>query len=273
MTEIAKLIACFASIPVVYHRFPGSELSPRPPNLTAAFREILGSDFWKMAVPAVLYTIQNNLLFVALANLEATLFQVLYQSKVLTTALLMVLLLGRRLTWWKWGSLFLLFLGIVLTQLKGTNVSRSSTHQNAFKGLLAVLTCAISSAFASVYFEKVLKSASVSIAVKNIQLSGFSIVLAMFVYWFLEKRTLDSFFNGYDSAVWVLVLTQAAGGLIVALVIKYADNILKGFATALAIVLGGVVSFFLLDFSPTLPFLFGAILVVASVGLYGLPER
>ena len=46
---------------------------------------------------------------------------------------------------------------------------------------------------------------------------------------------------------------QAFGGLIIAAVIKYADNIIKGFATSLSIILSSVVSYFVLnDFSPTL---------------------
>mgnify|MGYP002785286521 CR=1 FL=1 len=36
------------------------------------------------------------------------------------------------------------------------------------------------------------------------------------------------FFYGYDAFVWFLVAQQSLGGLIVALVVKYADNILKG---------------------------------------------
>ena len=44
---------------------------------------------------------------------------------------------------------------------------------------------------------------------------------------------------------------QALGGLVIAAVIKYADNILKGFATSLSIILSSIVSYFLLqDFSP-----------------------
>ena len=45
---------------------------------------------------------------------------------------------------------------------------------------------------------------------------------------------------------------QALGGLVIAAVIKYADNILKGFATSLSIILSTLISYFLLqDFDPT----------------------
>ena len=43
------------------------------------------------------------------------------------------------------------------------------------------------------------------------------------------------------------------GGLIIAAVIKYADNIIKGFANALSIILSSLVSYFVLnDFNPNL---------------------
>eukprot|EP00978_Attheya_sp_CCMP212_P042169 scaffold252569_cov51-Attheya_sp.AAC.2 len=37
--------------------------------------------------------------------------------------------------------------------------------------------------------------------------------------------------HGFHGWVWVLVLLQAGGGMLVVAVIKYADNVLKGLAT------------------------------------------
>ena len=49
-----------------------------------------------------------------------------------------------------------------------------------------------------------------------------------------------------------LLPPQALGGIVVAAVIKYADNILKGFAAAMSIVFSSFISYFLLgDFYPT----------------------
>lgn len=52
-------------------------------------------DLLKMAVPACLYVVQNNLNYVAISNLDGPTFQLLYQLKILTTALFSVLMLKR----------------------------------------------------------------------------------------------------------------------------------------------------------------------------------
>lgn len=59
--------------------------------------------------------------------------------------------------------------------------------------------------------------------------------------------------SGVESADMFCVFpSQALGGLVIAAVIKYADNILKGFATSLSIILSTLISYFWLqDFEPT----------------------
>ncbi|CAB3405732.1 unnamed protein product [Caenorhabditis bovis] len=76
--------------------------------------------------------------------------------------------------------------------------------------------------------------------------------------------------QGFDWAVWVTVGINAFGGLVVAVVIKYADNILKAFATSVAIVLNCIASYFLFDFRPTMLFVFGAAGVIAAVFAYSI---
>lgn len=79
----------------------------------------------------------------------------------------------------------------------------------------------------------------------------------------------QGFFYGYDWAVWSAVLLQSLGGLLVAVVVKYADNILKGFATSGAIVLSCIISMYFFDFQLSAQFVIGAALVISSVYLYG----
>lgn len=43
-------------------------------------------DLAKVAVPSFLYVIQNNLQYIAISNLPAEVYQILYQLKILATA-------------------------------------------------------------------------------------------------------------------------------------------------------------------------------------------
>ncbi|KAJ2738807.1 hypothetical protein GGI20_006217, partial [Coemansia sp. BCRC 34301] len=61
----------------------------------------------------------------------------------------------------------------------------------------------------------------------------------------------------------------AFGGLLVAVVVKYADNILKGFATSISIVLSCLVSVWLFDFHITKAFCLGTALVIFATFMYG----
>ncbi|KAK9763466.1 hypothetical protein K7432_009817 [Basidiobolus ranarum] len=243
------------------------------------------SDINKMVIPSGLYAIQNNLLFVALSNLEATSFQITYQMKILTTALFSVILLGKRLSRQKWFSLILLMVGVILVQLPAATKSVSATideeeatilsMQTPLIGLIAVIAACLSSGFAGCYFEKMLKRSATSMWVRNIQLGIPGTVFSLVAMLINDGKAIsvEGFFQGYDLLTWIVVLNQALGGLLVAVVVKYADNILKGFATSLSIIISSVVSFYLFNFHPSPQFALGALIVISSTFMYGRPEK
>lgn len=108
---------------------------------------------------------------------------------------------------------------------------------------------------------------------RNVQLSLLSIPFGTATY-LIKEGVENNLLKGFDGFVWYLVLLQAAGGLIVAVVVKYADNILKGFATSVAIVISCVVSMYLFDFKLTVQFTIGTLLVIGSIFLYGyIPKK
>ncbi|CAF4349687.1 unnamed protein product, partial [Rotaria sordida] len=130
------------------------------------------------------------------------------------------------------------------------------------------------SGLAGVYFEKILKSNDVSVWICNIQLGIFGIIFGTITMYLSDGPEVKEkgFLYGYTNMVWTATLVQSVGGLIVALVVKHADNILKSFATSAAILLSCIVSIVLFDFQLTLLFTLGAALVIFSIFLYSKPE-
>lgn len=312
--EILKMVLCLAFF---WYERKCTSFSQYWQNLSAA---VWQPDTIKLSVPAALFTLQNFLIFVALANLDVMTFQMLSQTKLLSAAIFSVWLLHRKLNSTQWLSLVILTLGVILAHVNSkmqigafvsknlpnvfggnqnsnnnndvpTRISSTTSPTSSSVGVgsnggvvnfswLGVFACVISglsSSFAGVYFEKVVKTSPPSLAVRNIHLSLFGIPFAIFsmivLDCFREGFSEFSFFRGYSPIVWLLVATHAVGGLLVAAVVKYADNILKGFATAIATVLSGVYAAIFWQYLPTFEFVLGCTAVFASVILFHVAEK
>lgn len=285
LNEVIKLSisATVALYDVAKNLPPGT---PATTLFSTLFSSVFAGDSWKLAIPAALYTLQNSLQYVAVSNLDAATFQVTYQLKILTTAIFSVIMLGRVLSIKKWAALGLLMAGVAIVQLPGPEPAaqeskaaeakrwlqaiarRSATYEgigeeekqmNKQVGLMAVLIACALSGLAGVTFEKILKQSSstkqASLWIRNCQLSFWSLFPAFFIgiLW-VDGAAIakDGFFVGYNPVVWTAIGFQAAGGIIVALVIKYADNIAKNFATSLSIIVSCVASAYFFDFVITL---------------------
>ncbi|CAM1323041.1 SLC35A2 (predicted) [Pycnogonum litorale] len=268
VTEIIKLICCTIVI------FLNEERS-----LSKAFSVVrqhtVGNcmDTLKVAVPSMIYYIQNNLLYVGVSHLDAATFQVTYQLKILTTAILSVIMLKKKLFSHQWISLVFLFGGVSLVQLLQINsgkMDNTATKQQPIIGLSAVIVACCLSGFAGVYFEKILKGSSVSVWIRNVQLSVIAIPFGLVGLLVSDFETVrdKGFFFGYNSLTWSIIMLQAMGGLLVAVVVKYSDNILKGFATSLAIIVSCVISIYLFDFQLSFQFVSGTSLVMVATFLY-----
>ncbi|KAI1637903.1 nucleotide-sugar transporter-domain-containing protein [Biscogniauxia mediterranea] len=341
LTEVIKLAMCltFAIYDV------SRSLAPSTPA-TVIFEQIynlvFSGDSWKLAIPATLYTLQNTLQYVAVGNLDPVHFQILYQLKILITAVFTVTMLGRAISPKRWIALVILTVGVSIVSIPSTDpkdgsfmlhdmtdhffprsvhelgqitngmgevareltkrgldgladvgdvlTKRSATYegieedQNATPamsysiGLSAALAVATLSSLTGVYFEKVLKdsSTSVSIWIRNIQLSFYSLFPALVVGIIFkdgQEIVQHGFFDGYNWVVWTLILLQAFGGVLASLCINYADNIAKNFATSISIIISFLFSVWFFSFKVTLTFLLGTTLVLTSTFLYSGPDR
>lgn len=187
-----------------------------------------------------------------------------------------VIMLKRTLLAQQWTALVLLALGVALVQLTGaSDTGVNMSEQNRFVGFAAAIGACVLSGFAGIYFEKILKGSDISVWMRNVQLSFLSLPFGLMTCFVQDSQAVvgKGLFYGYDLFIVYLVVLQAGGGLMVAMVVKYADNILKGFATSLAIVISCVVSVYLFDFIVTFQFITGASLVIASVFLYSYKPK
>ena len=221
-------------------------------------------DSLRILVPALLYVVQSNLLYFAIGRLDPVTYQLTGQLKILTTAFFTVIILRRRFTSSKWISLLLLTTGVTMVQLRqmSPHAEAHSNHIDVW-GQLAVLAAAITSGFAGVYFEKIIKEPAgrVNVTDKNDAHDAVAVIdsptlsglvlnnlrLACFSAFFAAsgmalaygRGVFIHFFEGWDALVWFIVINSALGGIIVAITIKYLDNVVKGFAMSCSIVLAG----------------------------------
>ena len=185
-------------------------------------------------------------------------------------------MLGKEINKRQWLALILLFIGVAIVQLDSATengANQDLSTQNQFIGFGAVILSCCSSGFAGVYFEKILKGSQVSIWTRNIQLGLFGFLLGLMTALFKDGPEIlsNGWFYGYDIFTYLVIGNAACGGLLVAVVMKYADNILKGFACSISIIVSAVFAVFLFNFEITGMFCGGTVLVMGAVYIYSLP--
>ena len=286
---LAELLKASVSLAVLLlsrrqHSSPPAPPAPAPAPAPAA-RGKTSETSWlraqarecaRLSVPSALYTVQNTLLYTALAHLDAPTFQVTSQLKILSTAACARVVLGTRLGARKWAALAVLSLGVVVIQLDqpaGGELQQEAARgkQDRTTGLLAILLASLSSGLAGCYFEYVLKSANTSkegqppppasLWARNLQLSVPSLLFALVGVTLSSpssssrdvgpgggvgtggastttttSTTIESLLEGFDTLALAAVSNHALGGLLVAVVVRETDSVAKGFATSLAIV-------------------------------------
>mmetsp|Transcript_31645 Transcript_31645/g.78842 ORF Transcript_31645/g.78842 Transcript_31645/m.78842 type:complete len:273 (-) Transcript_31645:466-1284(-) len=184
----------------------------------------------KVAIPATLYTIQNNVIYAALSHLDAVTFQITYQLKIVASLISTRLLLGGRVSRARWASIVLLTAGVILVQLSMLNGSdaqdSSEWSKNHLVGLLGVLLACGCSGLAGAVMEALLKSKEVPISKRNLQVAAVSLLLQAvhIVTNDFSKIAADGFFQGYTPVVWSMVVLDSVGGLLVSFLLKYTSN-------------------------------------------------
>ena len=139
---------------------------------------------------------------------------------------------------------------------------------------MSALLAAGLSGFAGVYLEKMFTSGSTSLWTRNVQLCLFAIPLQIFavVQWDGDVVAQNGLLQGFRASTLAVVTVQVGGALLTAFVIKFAGNVLKTFATVLALLCTCSISTFLFDFNPTVLFHVGVTITALSICMYAYPS-
>lgn len=222
----------------------------------------------KMFILSLIYGLMNILSYIALRNVSAGIFTICAQLKIFTTATFSTMMLEKNYSSVKWRALLSLVIGVLLFSeptwnTVGTTRSRDDGH--ALIGIAAVLIEVTLSGFASIYFEKVIKTDAEQLNIweRNFQLGLGSV--PVYIVFILQEGGGDAgYFGGWSFVTFVLGCIGAGGGLLVALSIKYGDSILKTLATTGSIILSSILDHLLMDgpLTPTMV-LAGGIVITA----------
>lgn len=264
----------------------------------------------KLVILVVLYSVANMIPFFAIHYIGAPAFTVIMQLKVFTTAGFSTVMLSRQYSSAKWRALILLVIGVILVSSPIINKRPSAqapgadgvvasvdkdqdadanSYAKGLLGLALTLIQATISGFTSVYFEGMLKDDSSSIWERNFQLAFYSIICMVLINvsegsaavffrtlgWrgHEELQAPSHFLHGWTVLAVIIALLQGAGGLLVAATLKYADAVLKCFATAVSIILTSVIGYFFLDNTIDLFVAIGFVTTVLSIFNYTLDHQ
>ena len=224
-------------------------------------------DTIKLSVPALCYTAQNNLLLVAAGFLPAIVLQAISQTKTLWAALFSTVLLGRKFDTLDWLSFVILVLAVLAVQSNSPAAAIATKHVQQPAGVqqpdgvanststdglhfLEALSApfiaafaALLSGFAGVFLELMYSQKGSSLWIRNVQLCLFTIpAQTSYVMYEVASGDLNGLFDGFYLSTWVVIAIQISGGLLTALVLKFAGAMPVTFAAALGLVCTSIIS-------------------------------
>ncbi|KAF0683450.1 Aste57867_24484 [Aphanomyces stellatus] len=196
-------------------------------------------------LPALIYSVQDYLNQTAVVILDGVTYNVLNQTKIIWTAILVYFMLGKKQSTIQVFALIVLVASAVLIAVGGqsaANAVASSKEDDIlrFTGMTRAMLAAVLSAFAGTIIQRALQRESRNAYMVTIELSVINIFCCFWSYFVSQALTrgddvdagadATSMWQGWTFMTFVTLLVQALGGVIVGFVIKYSGNIKKSFA-------------------------------------------
>jgi len=205
----------------------------------------------------------------ALSYVDPTTYQVLVNLKILTTGILFRIVLGKELTALQWAALVLLSVGCATSQISN-DCTNSSLFSVPIQGILICVILALLSASAGISTEWLMKKSSLKsepLHLQNMHLYFFGILFCGMFSW-AEWTSTQNVFEGYNFTTLLVILSYAFSGLIVSIIMKYADNMVKIYSVAVSMIVTMILSIFLFSHTPSTQLFFGIVIITISILMY-----
>jgi len=265
---LAELTKLLMSLVLLYQAF---KRDPKGTIMTTEWKSVM-----LYPIPSIIYLFHNNVQFYTMAYVDAATYQILGNLKIVTTGILFRFALKKKLTRTQWIALFLLTIGATVSQINGCKGEMLSAPMRGY--VLGVLSACLS-AMAGVYTEFLLKKNNDNLYWQNVQLYGFGFLFNAVRLTYDDVNAsfengfwMQSGFHGYSLVTWLIVINFSFSGLFVSWLQKFADTIVKVYATSSAMLLTAVIAVFFFGLDPSLQLFLGIGICCCSITLYFMPS-
>jgi hypothetical protein len=181
-------------------------------------------------VPALVFTANNILVFVAIGKNDMSAFGVFRDTMILWTAAMWRCVFNVELGWTRLGGIFIVFLGLVVNKL--FSAKSSGEFSWMFMWVLLMTLCNAAGSVANEFALK--QNKALDINVQNMVLYSFCVACSIvFLCATDPSRLAGTFFAGFDSHTWLTIGLQSLVGLLVSRLLKHTDSVMKTIATCL----------------------------------------
>ncbi|OVA04624.1 Nucleotide-sugar transporter [Macleaya cordata] len=272
LTEVAKVVFALVMLLIQARR---QKVGEKPILSVSTFVQAARNNVL-LAVPALLYAVNNYLKFIMQLYFNPATVKMLSNLKVLVIAVLLKIVMKRRLSIIQWEALALLLIGISVNQLQSLPAGASALGLPIATGAyLYTLIFVTVPSMASVFNEYALKSQfETSIYLQNLFLYGYGAIFNFIAILGIAIFKGPGSFNileGHSKATMLLIFNNAAQGILSSFFFKYADTILKKYSSTVATIFTGIASAALFGHTLTINFMLGISIVFISMHQFFSP--
>ncbi|KAI3791225.1 hypothetical protein L2E82_04912 [Cichorium intybus] len=272
LTEVAKVI--FALVMLLIQA-RNQKIGEKPLLSISSFVQAARNNVL-LAVPAFLYAINNYLKFTMQLYFNPATVKMLSNLKVLVIAVLLKMVMKRRFSIIQWEALALLLIGISINQMRslpeGSTAMGLPVAMGAYVYTFIFVTVP---SMASVFNEYALKSQyDTSIYMQNLFLYGYGAIfnfLGILGTVIIKGPESFDILQGHSKATMLLIVNNAAQGILSSFFFKYADTILKKYSSTVATIFTGFASAALFGHTLTINFMLGISIVFISMHQFFSP--